>query len=543
MDITKVSPLNTGYLCTGYQIEKGLGEKIAMRLIQPDLSFKDYTFTDLDQHSNQFANVMQQIGLQSGEIMTIYLPVGIPELYTGFLGILKAGGVACNVFSNMGKDALYTRLEDSASTYLLTKKSLYKRLKKLIDDLPSLKKIILVDLEQDEMQDDPKIINLQKLLSTASQDFSPVHNDLETPYVLHYTSGSTGKPKGVIHVQQAIVHQLRTIEEVLQLNENDIYWCTADPGWVTGTTYGITAPWMSGVTQIVNAGGFNPVDWFQIVQDQKITVWYTAPTALRMLMRDEDKFKGKFDLSNLDRMYSVGEPLNPEIVRWVKKTLDKQIYDTWFQTETNAIMISNRPGLAVKDGSMGKPLSTIQPRIGDDQAEALPVNQTGRLLVKAGWESMMRGYWKNEEAYQKKFQNGWYDTNDLAYQDEDGYYWFVGRNDDVINTSGHLVGPFEVESALLELNEIVEAAVIGAPDPMLFEKVVTFIVLKKGAEWNRKLEIAIRIHITNKLGPIAVPLDYVIMDDLPKNQSGKILRRVLKANYLGEDAGDTSTMA
>lgn len=540
MDINQINPLNTGYLCTGYQIEQGRGDKVAMRLINPDKTHKDYTFSDINKMSNQFANTMQTLNLKQGEIMTIYLPVGTPSLYTGFLGLIKAGGIACNIFSNMGKDAIFTRLEDSESAYLLTKKSLYKRLKKLLINLPHLKKIILVDVDEDLEEN---VISLPAMIKNAAENFDSIHNDLETPFVLHYTSGSTGKPKGVIHVQQAITHQLRSIEEVLQLTTEDVFWCTADPGWVTGTTYGITAPWMMGITQIVNAGGYNPADWFELLEREKVTVWYTAPTALRMLMRDEDQFKGLFDLSSLDRVYSVGEPLNPEIIRWVHKTLDKQVYDTWFQTETNAMMICNRPGLPVKDGSMGKPISTIQPRIGDDATNAVPTNETGRLLIKTGWESMMRGYWNNQESYDSKFQNGWYDTNDLAYVDEDGYYWFVGRGDDVINTSGHLVGPFEVESTLLELAEIVEAAVIGAPDPMLFEKVVTFIVLKKGAEWNRKLEIAIRIHITNKLGPIAVPADYIVMDDLPKNQSGKILRRVLKANYLGEDAGDTSTMA
>lgn len=553
---SSIPTLNIGYLCSGWQVQQGLGNKTAMRWVAPDpdggLMHIDYSFTDLDRESNHYAHALGSIGLQSRDVMAVYLPQATQEIFFGVLGALKAGLLTSPVFASIGKDALFGRLEDSGTRVLLTKVSLYKRIKAILPDLPKLEYVILVDAGEDladlqAEEDLVKLFDYQTIISGQPDDYEYLEVDAEHPSLLHYTSGSTGKPKGVLHAHGGIGLQITTVKEVFQPDPDDLFWCTADQGWVTGTTYGITAPWACGMTQLHYCGVYDPEVWFGLLQDEKVTIWYTAPTALRMIIKEEDKVAGKFNLSDLKRMYSVGEPLNPEIIRWVEDKLEKIVYDTWFQTETGCMMITNRPGVELKPGSMGKPLPGIVPVIADDDYHPVVQGKTGRLTLTAGWPSMFRTYLNNEDIYNSRFHPSTsgvslYDTNDLAFEDEDGHIWYVGRSDDVINTSGHLVGPFEVESALLEMPEIVEAGVIGAPDPTLHEKVVAFIVMKKGEEWNRKLEVKVRVHISNRLGPIAVPLEYVLLDDLPKNRSGKIMRRVLKAQYLGEDVGDTSTM-
>jgi acetyl-CoA synthetase len=532
------SQQNIAVLCTTYQCQQGNAHKTALRWVDAEFVTTDYTFAALEQQSNRYANLLQNLGYGKGDRIFLYLPP-MPEVYFSFLGILKRQAVAGLLFSNFGRSAVFDRLSDAGAKVLITKQSLLRRIRDVIDGLPSLELVLLVDADEDE---DAIVRSLPALLAQASDDYETPLTTPDTPSVLHYTSGSTGKPKGVLHVHGGISHQQQTVKEVLQLESDDLFWCTADHGWVTGTTYGITAPWSLGHSLVQFGGTFNAEDWFRVVEEQKITVWYTAPTALRMLMREEDKIKGKFDLSALKRMYSVGEPLNPEIIHWVKRTLDKDIYDTWFQTETGAHMIVNRPGLPVKPGSMGKPVGGIQAAIFVDGERCQTPDTVGSLCLTKGWPSMFVTYLNMPEAYAAKFKGDFYETGDLAKVDADGYFWFVGRGDDVMNPSGHLVGPFEVESALLELPEIIDAAVIGAPDPLLYEKVVAFITLKPGLAWDRKLEIKCRIHISNRLSPIAVPSEYHLRESLPKNRSGKIMRRVLKAEYLGEDLGDISTL-
>jgi acetyl-CoA synthetase len=336
--------------------------------------------------------------------------------------------------------------------------------------------------------------------------------------------------------------QQLTGREVLQLHPEQIYWCTADPGWVTGTSYGLLSPWSLGVTQIHYGGGFDARKWFEILEQEYVSIWYTAPTALRMLMREEEQLFAQFDLSRLQHIFSVGEPLNPEAFWWGQKVLRKTIYDTWFQTETGAIMITNRPGLPVFPGSMGKPITGIQAAILDEAGQVLPDEAQGHLCLKPGWDSMFITYFNRAADYANKFGQGWYWTGDLARRDKAGFFWFLGRSDDVINTAGHLVSPFEVESALLELPEVAESAAIAAPDELLFEKVVAFVVLHKGFEWSKDLELKIRLHVSNKVSTTATPQDLVVVNEIPKNKSGKIMRRVLRANYLGLEAGDISTL-
>ena len=536
--MTQDNRFNIGHICTRQQCEAGVADKVAMRWITQHHELVEYTFHDLESDSNRFASALTSLGLTSGDVLFTFLPK-MPEQFFAFLGALKTQLVTGTLFSNFGEEALLDRLGDAKAKGIVTKKSLLKKILRIRGNLPYLKAIIVVDIDEHQS---PDILSYGALTREASADYIVPSSSPDTPSVLHYTSGSTGKPKGVLHVHGGLAMQRATVQDVLQLKEDDIYWCTADQGWVTGTSYGIIGPWSLGVTQVHFGGGYDAEAWFGILEREQVTVWYTAPTALRMLMREDETLFRRFDLSRLRHICSVGEPLNPEVIRWGKDILGKDIYDTWFQTETGAIMIANRPGLTLRPGSMGKPVPGIEAAILDDDGVQLPTKEQGHLCLKAGWASMFRTYLNNEDVYRQKFRNGWYYSGDTAWQDDDGYFWFKGRSDDVINTAGHLISPFEVESALLELEEVAESGVIGAPDDLLFEKVVAFIHLHEQFPYNSDLELKIRLYVSNRVSSIATPQEIIITDSIPKNKSGKIMRRVLKARYLGTDAGDISTL-
>ncbi|GFO60969.1 acetate--CoA ligase [Geomonas silvestris] len=529
---------NLASACTTVQCQRGLADKLAMRMIGARGERTDYSFGDLEALSNRFANALGTLGIAAGDILFTFLPK-TTEQFVAFLGTLKTQAVCGTLFSNFGEDALLDRLGDSRAAAIVTRKSLYKKVARIRDRLPALRTVILIDGEDDAANG---VVSYARIMSEASPAFSAPPTSPDTPSVLHYTSGSTGKPKGVLHRHGSLASQSATACEVLGLTENDIYWCTADQGWVTGTSYGIIAPWSLGVTQVHYAGGYDPQAWMELLAEEQITVWYSAPTALRMLMRAEDELFASADLSRLRSIFSVGEPLNPEVIAWARRVLKRDIYDTWFQTETGAIMVANRPGLAICPGSMGKPVAGVEPAILADDGAPLPDGAQGNLCFKPGWPSMFVEYLNNPAAYRSKFQNGWYYTGDTARRDEQGYYWFMGRSDDVINTAGHLISPFEVESALLEIEEIAESGVIGAPDELLFEKVVAFVHLHARFQPSKDLEIKIRLHVSNRASSIATPQEIIFCAGIPKNKSGKIMRRVLKARYLGEDPGDTSTL-
>ena len=532
------SQYNIGHICTRQQCEQGRADKVAMRWISPQLARTDYTFADLELQSNRFANVLQELGMASGEVFFTFLPK-MPEQFFAFLGSLKMQLITGTLFANFGEDALLDRLGDAKARVLFTKQSFLKKIAKIRDRLPCLAYIIVVDIEVDLA---PDILSYQRLMDGASGEFATPLTGADVSSVLHYTSGSTGKPKGVLHRHKSILHQNPTTLDILGLGADDVFWCTADQGWVTGTSYGIIGPWSHGITQVHYGGGYDAELWFTLLQDEKITVWYTAPTALRMLLREEPELFGRFDLSNLRHICSVGEPLNPEVIHWAHRTLKKDIFDTWFQTETGGIMIANRPGLEVRPGSMGKPVQGIEPSILADDGSPVADGEQGNLCIKADWPSMFVTFLNNDTAYRSKFRNGWYYTGDTSYRDSDGYFWFMGRSDDVINTAGHLVSPFEVESALLEMPEIAESGVIAAPDEMLYEKVVAFVCLNKQFQFTKELDLKIRIYVSNKLSTTAAPQEIIPIEAIPKNKSGKIMRRVLKARYLGTDIGDISTL-
>lgn len=528
---------NIGYICTTQQCEDGRSSQTAFSLVSPSMEVTDFTFRDLDTQSNRFANVLQELGLSKGDVVFTFLPKA-PEQFFALLGILKFRAIAGTLFSTFGEAALHDRIGDARAKCLITKKSLLKKVSAIRSKLPHLTCVMCIDLN--EHQPDG-ILSFKKLMGEASPSYSVSRTPPDVPSFLHYTSGSTGKPKGVIHVHGAVTHIRRTSTQVLNLSPAEVYWCTADQGWITGTSYGIVGPWSLGVSQVHFAGKYSPEGWMRILSEQRVTVFYTSPTALRMLMQEPDSFYAQFDFSHLKHIFSVGEPLNPEVIQWSRRVFSRDIYDTWFQTETGGIMISNKPGMEVRPGSMGKPVDGVDAAVLSEDGQPAGDGQRGFLCLKPGWDSMFATYLFNETAYRARFKHGFYFTGDTALRDSSGYFWFAGRSDDVINSAGHLISPFEVESVLLEVPQIAESAAIAAPDEMLFEKVVVFLVLRKNAQWSKELDLEIKIYVSNRVSTTAMPKEIVVVSSLPKNNAGKILRRVLKAQYLGLPVGDLST--
>lgn len=532
---SKTGKVNAAYEAIDRHVENGLGDKIALMYSDAERDEK-YTYRELMEKSNQFGNVLRKLGIGKGDRVFIFMP-RTPELYFSFLGTIKIGAIVGPLFEAFMTDAVRDRLADSEAIALVTTAELLPRVP--LKDLPHLKHIIIVGSSE-------KIegtYSFEEEMAQASAELEIEWVDREDPMLIHYTSGSTGKPKGVLHVHNAMIQHYATGKWVLDLQENDIYWCTADPGWVTGTSYGIFAPWLNGVTKVIRGGRFSPDDWYQTIEKNKVTVWYSAPTAFRMLMAAGDEIVKKYDLSSLRHILSVGEPLNPEVIRWGLKVYGKRIHDTWWMTETGAILIANYPQMEIKPGSMGKPIPGIEAAIIDDEGNELPPYQMGNLAIKTPWPSMMRQIWKNPAKYQEYFRiPGWYISGDSAYRDEEGYFWFQGRIDDVINTSGERVGPFEVESKLVEHPAVAEAGVIGKPDPIRGEIIKAFVSLRQGYEPSEELKKEIQEFVRNGLAAHAVPREIEFKDKLPKTRSGKIMRRVLKAWELGLPTGDLSTM-
>lgn len=502
---------------------------------------EQYTFADLKKETDKFANVLTDEGVEKGDRVFVFLPP-IPERYVVFVGILKKGAIAGTMFSAFQEIALLDRLSDSEAKVVVTNSVLYPRIEKIWKDLPKLEKVIIVDRGSVEHVKGKKIVSYNDAMKKASTDFETAHMAPEDFSYMLYTSGTTGKPKGVVHSHYDILQAIVTTKYVLDLQENDIYWCTADLGWVTGVVYATLGPWGLGVTQVLFEGRFSPEAWYTVLQDHKVTVWYTAPTAIRMLMGSGTDVKD-FDLSNLRQIYSVGEPLNPEAIWWGLEVFGLPFHDTWWQTETGGISITNYPAMDIKPGSMGRPLPGVHAAIIDDEGNELPEGAEGHLALKAKTvSSLMKTIWKNPEKFNSYFIKDWYISGDKAFRDKDGYYWFIGRADDVINTSGERVGPFEVESALVEYPDVVEAGVIGKPDMMRGEIIKAFVVVKPGVEQTEELKTKLQQHVKKHLAGHAYPREIDFIDKLPKTRSGKIMRRVLKAKELGLPVGDTSTL-
>lgn len=520
-----------------------LKNKVALRWIRQDYSIKDLTYAELNILSSRFANSLERLGVQKGE--SVFSLTGrIPELIIAALGTLKKTAVFCPLFSVFGPEPVFQRLRLGEASVLITTTLLYeKKIKQLIGRLPHLKYIILVDTEKNLTEN---ILSFSSLMSESSDEFNIPHTDPQDPALLHFTSGTTGLPKGALHVHQAVVTHYMTGKYVLDFHPDDMFWCTADPGWVTGTSYGIISPLVNGITNIFDEAEFDAIRWYSILQDQKITVWYTSPTAIRRLMRLDSRVRNSFKLNHLRLILSVGEPLHSEAVIWCEKTFGIPVLDNWWQTETGGIMISNFLSMPVKPGSMGKPLPGVEVSIAEITETGLNMitepGLKGHLILKNNFPSMFRAYLHDEDRYKKCFFGDWYLTGDLVKRDADGYFWFIGRADDIIKTSGHMVGPFEVESMLMQHPAVAEAAVIGIPDPLIGEIVKAFVILKNGYETNENTKLDIIGFARKTSGPVIAPKEIVFVDVLPKTKSGKILRRLLKARELGLPEGDVSTL-
>jgi acetyl-CoA synthetase len=521
-------------------------DHLALRWLGKRGEVRDFTYLDLHSLTNRFANVLKNLGVGKGE-RVFNLSGRIPELYISALGTLKNGNVFCPLFSAFGPEPISQRIGIGDGRVLITTAALYKRkVAELRGSLTGLKHVLLIGTPE-EIRAIPGTLDFHALMAEADDRFEIQPTDPQDLALLHFTSGTTGKPKGAMHVHEAVVAHHMTGYFALDFHPDDIFWCTADPGWVTGTSYGIIAPLTHGITSIVDEAEFDAERWYGILQNQKVTIWYTAPTAVRMMMKVGTEVIRKYDLHRLRFFASVGEPLNPEAVVWGQEAFGLPIHDNWWQTETGGIMIANYAAMDIRPGSMGRPLPGIEAGIVRRQKDGSVEVITepgieGELALRPGWPSMFRGYLHEEERYRKCFAGGWYLTGDLAKCDADGYYWFVGRADDVIKSSGHLIGPFEVESTLMEHPAVAEAGVIGKPDPVAGEVVKAFVSLKTKYAPSEELRRDLLGFARKRLGAVVAPKEIDFVVNVPKTRSGKIMRRLLKARELGLPEGDTSTL-
>lgn len=552
--------LNAAYNAVDRHLNSWRKNKIALYWEDENGNREEYTFYQIAELSNRFANILKDMGIKKGDRIFIFLP-RVPELYYCFLGILKTGAVTGTMFQAFGPEGLLDRLENSGARFLITNLELSERLKVILRQLPKLEKVILIDDEK-----------FRKKMSIASSEFKIAKTKADDNAFMLYTSGTTGKPKGVVHTHRAILQEHMTAKWVLDIQDQDVYWCTADPGWVTGIAYTILGSWSAGATSLIYNGRFDPERWYSLIEKYKVNIWYTAPTAIRMLIKSGKKLLKKYNFSSLRHLASVGEPLNPEAIVWGVKAFGLPFHDNWWQTETGGICIANYPSMDIKPGSMGKPIPGIEAAIVDDSGNELPPIKEGNLSLRSGWPSMMKTIWKRPEKYLSYFlnqnakctvpanckqwrcrrenqndkskckKNTWYISGDRAFRDRDGYFWFVGRADDVIKTAGERVGPFEVESALIQSGKVVEAGVIGKPDPERGEIIKAFCVLAAGIKPSEKLKEELSFYVKKHLAGHAYPREIEFVQSLPKTRSGKIMRRVLKAQELGLPIGDTSTM-
>ena len=513
--------------------------KIALYSITASNEVRKFTFGEMAEMTSRFASGLTKLGAQKGDRVFVYLD-RTSELYISMIGVCKMGAIAGPLFSALGPEAVKDRALDCAAKYMVTSPYLYERIKPVLDDLVDLEKIIIVGAT-DELGE--QCVSFDEVMASGDPGYQPENMQPTDPYIIHYTSGSTGKPKGVLLGHRAMLQQMMATKYVMDLREEDTYWCTADPGWVTGTSAGIFSPWYLGTSIISYEGRFDAKVWYSLLERFGVTVWYTAPTALRMLMRAGDDLTKEYDLSRLRHICSAGEPLNAEVIRWATRTMNRRIHDNWWQTETGAPCIVNLPCTIIKPGSMGRPALGVVAAIVDEHGKELPPRTEGFLALRPGWPSMMVGIWRNTPKYKEYFEvPGWYISGDQAYRDEDGYFWFLGRADDVIKTSGERLGPFEVESALIEHPAVAEAGVIGKPDELRGEIVKAFITLRPGNQPSDELKEDITKFVKTRLAYYAYPREIEFVESLPKTRSGKIMRRVLKAKELGQPLGDLSTL-
>jgi len=540
--------LNMGYEAVDRQVAAGYGTRLAARFIDREWRRTDLTYDGLQKASSRFANVLQSLGIASGECVATLLG-RTPELFAVVLGTLRAGRVCCSLFFQFGPEPLKTRLQLGHVRVLVTTEALYRRkLAPIREALPELRHVLLVrDAGAGARELPADTADFAALMSTAAETYSVVATRAEEVALLHFTSGTTGKPKGVTLTHAAVVAHHATSKLVLDLHPQEIYWCTADPGWVTGIAYGVIGPLTRAAAMIVDSEEFDPQRWYRILAEERVNVWYTAPTAIRMLMKAGTALARAHSYPDLRLMLSVGEPLNGEAVLWGVEAFGMPFHDTWWQTESGAIMIANFIACDVLPGSMGRVIPGIEAclvrRRADGTLEFIESPEdVGEIALRPGWPSMFSSYLGEEGRYRAAFIEGWYLAGDLARRDREGFFWFIGRADDVIKSAGHLISPFEIESCLMSHPAVAQAGVIGIPDPIAGQAVKAFIELKDGIEQSEELRRSLLAHARRLLGAVVAPREIAFSAALPRTRSGKIMRRLLRARELGLPEGDLSTL-
>lgn len=539
--------LNIAHEAVDRHAAGALRQTVAIRWLDKARVAHDYTYADLAHATARFANVLANVGVRRGEGVFSLLE-RIPELYFVALGTMKYGAVFCPLLSAFGPGPVKARLAIGRARVLVTTPRLYEsKVKPLRATLTDLEHIFLIG-DAPNGRPSGGLLDLRPLLREASPEFEIAPTEAHDAALVHFTSGTTGAPKGAVHVHGAVMGHYASARLALDLRPGDIFWCTADPGWITGTSYGIIAPLTVGATLLVDQENFDAGRWWNILEEQRVSIWYTAPTAVRMLMKLAPRPPGHASLPALRLAATVGEPLGADAVSWGVDAIGHPLHDTWWQTETGSIMIANTRAQAIKPGSMGRPLPGVEAaivgRTDEGSVEVLErPDAAGELALRAGWPSMFRGYVGDPAQYQKCFADGWYLSGDLARRDADGYFWFLGRADDAIKCAGHLIGPFEVESALQEHPAVCEAAVVGKPDPVVSEVVKAYVTLAPGYSTGEGLRREILAHARRRLGAVAAPKEIEFLNELPRTASGKILRRALRATEAQQPPGDPSTLS
>jgi acetyl-CoA synthetase len=558
--------LNVAYNCVDRHVEAGYGDQVAIHWVgEPQDETRTITYADLQAEVNRAANALESLGVRSGDRVAIYLPM-IPEAAVAMLACARIGAVHSVVFGGFSAEALRSRIEDAEAALVITSDGGYRRgkpsaLKPAVDDAlasgaESVRHVLVVRRTGQEVPwVEGRDVWWDELVGQQSDEHSYAAHDAEHPLFILYTSGTTGKPKGIKHTTGGYLTQVAyTHKHVFDLKpDSDVYWCTADVGWVTGHSYIVYGPLANRATQVMYEGTPDTPHkgrLWEIVQQYGVTIFYTAPTLIRTMMKWGAEFPGDYDLSSLRLLGSVGEPINPEAWMWYREHIGRSacpIVDTWWQTETGAIMISPLPGVtATKPGSAQRALPGISADVVDDLAQSVPDGGGGYLVLTEPWPAMLRTIWGDDQrfvdTYWSRFE-GTYFAGDGAKKDGDGDVWLLGRVDDVMNVSGHRISTTEVESALVSHPMVAEAAVVGASDPMTGQGIVAFVILRGNAQEGTDTVTELRDHVAKEIGPIAKPRQIMVVGELPKTRSGKIMRRLLRDVAENREVGDVTTLA
>jgi acetyl-CoA synthetase len=559
--------INAAVNCADRHVAAGNGDKVAIHWVgEPEGDRRDITYAQLKDDVSRAANALTDLGVRKGDRVAIYMPM-IPEVVVAMLACARLGAIHTVVFGGFSADALASRVTDCDAHVIITADGGYRRgapsaLKPAVDEAvektgDQVRNVIVVrrtgqDVDWHEGRD----LWWHDVVDTASAEHEPEMHDSEHPLFVMYTSGSTGKPKGILHTTGGFLTGTSfTHWSVFDLKDDDVYWCTADVGWVTGHSYMAYGPLANGVTQVMFEGTPDKGSWWQVIQDYKVTIFYTAPTAIRTFMKQGREIPDAYDMSSLRVLGSVGEPINPEAYVWYRDVIGGNrcpVVDTWWQTETGQIMISPLPGVtAGKPGSAMKALPGIAADVVDDEGNSVPDGSGGYLVLREPWPAMLRTLWGDDQRFKDTYWSrfhGLYFAGDGAKKDDDGDIWILGRVDDVMNVSGHRLSTTEIESALVSHPKVAEAAVVGAADDMTGQAVCAFVILrdeftKDGAADNSDIVEELRKHVAHEIGPIAKPRQIMIVPELPKTRSGKIMRRLLKDVAENREVGDVTTLA